>query len=154
MKDIKGFEGLYAVTSCGRVWSYRQNKFLKPQLNNKGYLRVWLCDGGQIKTRSVHRLVAEAYIPNPNNYETVDHIDNDKSNNCVNNLQWMSRIDNNSKERPDLKPIKIRCIETGEEFESLIDCRRKTGLNLGSLSQHIRGLLGCVKGFHFERIEE
>lgn len=154
MRDIKGFEGLYAVTSCGRVWSYRRNKFLKPQPNPKGYLRVGLCIDGKTSSKYVHRLVAESYIPNPNNYETVDHIDNDKSNNCINNLQWMERTDNLIKSRPEKNKIIIRCIETGEKFESLNDCTRKTGVHNGHLSEHLRGLLGCVNGLHFERIGE
>lgn len=153
MRDIKGFEGLYAVTSCGRVWSYRRNKFLKPVPNSKGYLFVDLYVDGKHNLRMVHRLVAEAYIPNHNNYETVDHIDNNKLNNCLNNLQWMSRIDNNSKECPEQAPIRIRCVETGEEFESLSDCTRKMGIHNSNLSKHLRGLRGCANGLHFERID-
>lgn len=153
MRDIKGFEGLYAVTSCGRVWSYRSNKFLKAQTGYKGYLFVDLCVDGKHNPRRIHRLVAETYIPNPNNYETVDHIDNNKSNNCINNLQWMNRIDNNSKECPEQTPIRIRCIENGEEFESMMDCERKIGIPNSNLSKHLRGLRGCVNGLHFERID-
>lgn len=94
MKDIKGYEGLYAITSCGKVWSYRAKKFMKPPLNWKGYLKVNLNKDGKIKNFAVHRLVAQAYIPNPDNLETVDHIDGVKTHNWVNNLQWLSRGDN------------------------------------------------------------
>lgn len=154
MKDVKNFEGKYAVTSCGRVWSYKHNIWLTAFDIGNGYLRVDLYDNEQHNFRSVHRLVAEAYIPNPNNYETVDHIDNNRQHNTVNNLQWLSRIDNLVKEQPDKKPIRIRCKETGEEFESLADCRRKIGCSTSNLSQHLKGLRGCVNGLHFERIEE
>ena len=65
MKDIKGYEGLYAVTSCGKVWSYRRKIFLSPSYDNNGYLMVNLSVGGNVKTKYIHRLVAEAYIPNP-----------------------------------------------------------------------------------------
>jgi len=85
MKDIIGYEKLYAITSCGRVWSYKRNKFLSSEKVN-GYERVTLCKDGKRKHFLIHRLVAEAYIPNPNSYDTVDHINNDKTKNYVNNL--------------------------------------------------------------------
>ena len=94
MRDVKGYEGIYAVTSCGRVYSYKNKKFLKPQCEKNGYLRVNLCKDGKMKHYSVHRLVAEAYIPNHDNLPQVDHIDNDKTHNYVNNLQWISQRDN------------------------------------------------------------
>ena len=94
MKDIKGYEGLYGITSCGRVWSYRRQKFLTPGVNDKGYLIVCLRKDGQNKMYKIHRLVAEAYLPNPENLSDVDHIDNDKTHNYVNNLQWLSHKDN------------------------------------------------------------
>ena len=94
MRDIAGYEGLYAVTSCGKVWSYKYKKFLKPGVNRYGYLYVILCKDGQNKLYKIHRLVAEAYIPNPNNLPQVDHIDNDKTHNYVNNLQWITNRDN------------------------------------------------------------
>ena len=86
MKDIKNYEGLYAITSCGKVWSYRSKKFLKPGPAKNGYLQVGLIKDKETKRVLIHRLVAEAYLDNPNNYETVDHIDFDKTNNCLNNL--------------------------------------------------------------------
>lgn len=88
MKDIKGFEGIYAITSCGRVWSYRNEMFLKPKITKDGYLRVKLCKNGKMKHIGVHRLVAEAYLPNPNNLPQVNHKDENKKNNCLQNLEW------------------------------------------------------------------
>ena len=89
INEIKGFEEFegYGITSCGRVYSFKTNKFLKSAKDKKGYLHVWLADGkGNGKTVRIHRLVALAYIPNPNNLETVDHIDEDKEHNYINNL--------------------------------------------------------------------
>ena len=103
MKDIKGYEGLYAVTSCGKVWSYKNKKFLKPIADRYGYLRVALCKDNEKKKYMIHRLVAEAYIPNPDNLPQVDHIDNDKTHNYVNNLQWITNKDNSRKSNN--KPI-------------------------------------------------
>ena len=90
MKDIKSFEGKYAVTSCGKVWSYRSKKFLKPEKMKNGYLRVDLCG----KHYFIHRLVAETYLSNPDNLPEVHHIDANKEHNYINNLQWMSKRDN------------------------------------------------------------
>ena len=103
MKDIKNYEGLYGITSCGKVWSYRNECFLKPRVNHKGYLIVQLYKDGKMKSYRIHRLVAEAYIPNPDNLPQVDHIDNDKTHNYVNNLQWITNRDNVRKGRN--KPI-------------------------------------------------
>lgn len=94
MRDVKGYEGLYGITSCGKVWSYKYKKFLKPEVNGNGYMRIMLCKDGQRKMYSLHRIVAEAYIPNPDNLPQVDHIDNDKTHNYVNNLQWITHKDN------------------------------------------------------------
>ena len=94
MKDVKGYEGLYAVTSCGKVWSYKRQKFLEPQLNENGYWRVCLYKDRKEKKYMIHRLVAEAYIPNPNNLPQVDHIDENKTHNYINNLQWITNRDN------------------------------------------------------------
>lgn len=94
MKDIKNYEGLYAVTSCGRVWSYKRQKFLTPEDNGHGYLRVNLYKDGKDKKYMIHRLVAEAYIPNPDNLPQVDHIDENKNHNYINNLQWITNRDN------------------------------------------------------------
>ena len=99
MRDVVGYEGLYAVTSCGRVYSYRNECFLKPKREKNGYLRVQLCKNGEGKMYSLHRLVAQAYLPNPENLPQVDHIDNDKTHNYVNNLQWITSRDNNRKSK-------------------------------------------------------
>ena len=105
MKDIKNYEGLYAVTSCGKVWSYKNEKFLEPKVQRDGYLFVSLWKDGKVKNYRIHRLVAEAYIPNPDNLPQVDHIDNDKTHNYLNNLQWITNRDNcrKSKNKPILQ---------------------------------------------------
>ena len=98
MKRIKEYEN-YGITSCGKVYNFDTGKFLSIYKNYKGYYNVKLSKDGIAKEFKLHRLVAEAYIPNPNGYETVDHIDNCKTHNWANNLQWMSREDNTKKAR-------------------------------------------------------
>ena len=98
-KDVVGYEGLYQVSNLGNVKSKRG--LLKPQPRQHGYLAVWLYGkGGHAKRNarqiSVHRLVAEAFIPNPNNYSEVNHLDECKTNNCVDNLEWCSHVQNSN----------------------------------------------------------
>ena len=88
MRDVKGYEGLYAVTSCGKVWSYKRRRFLTPVVNKKGYLCINLYKNEKLKHFLIHRLVAQAYIPNPDNLPQVNHKDENKTNNCLQNLEW------------------------------------------------------------------
>lgn len=88
MVDIVGYEGLYAITPCGKVWSYRRNRFMKFAYDGWGYYRAALTKEGKTTFKYIHRLVAEAYIPNPSNYPQVNHKDEDKSNNRLSNLEW------------------------------------------------------------------
>ena len=138
MKDIKGYEGLYAVTSCGKVWSYKSKKFLTPISNHIGYLFVTLCKDGKGKNYSVHRLVAEAYLPNPSNLPDVDHIDNDKTHNYLNNLQWITHKDNCRKSNN--KPILQYSLDG--EFIREWDCAYDVGKEVNS------NICNCLKGRH------
>ena len=96
-KDIRGYEGKYQVSNIGNVRSlnYRgvkgKVKRLKTECNNCGYILVFLYKECKPKGYSVHRLVAEAFIPNPNNLPQVNHKDENKANNCVWNLEWCTR---------------------------------------------------------------
>lgn len=94
-RDIVGYEGLYQVSNLGRIKSLgndktKKEKILKPQLYKNGYYRIWLYKNGNKKRYLVHRLVALAFIPNSNNLPCVNHKDEDKSNNSVENLEWCS----------------------------------------------------------------
>ena len=92
-RDVKGFEGLYQVSNLGRVRSLNylhtgKERVLKQCKNNHGYQQVTLYKDGKVKKGKVHRLVAEAFIPNPDGLPCVNHIDECKTNNIVTNLEW------------------------------------------------------------------
>jgi len=83
----------YIIHSDGKVWSQISNKFLKPWLSKSGYQLIRFADSN--KTHTIHRLVAESFIPNPNRLAYVNHKDGNKLNNDFNNLEWISATDNN-----------------------------------------------------------
>lgn len=91
-KWITGYEGKYKVSSLGRIMSYAQNsngKIKNGYKDKKGYLTIYLYDSdGNGKWYKIHRLVGQAFIPNPNNLPQINHKDEDKTNNCVDNLEW------------------------------------------------------------------
>lgn len=91
---IDGEKSEYTVDTLGRIYSKHTNKYLKPFPNPSGYLLVDLHHNGKSHTMQVHRIVAIAFIPNPEILPTVNHKNGDKSKNSVDNLEWMSRLDN------------------------------------------------------------
>ena len=93
MLKIKDFED-YTIDEQGNVFSLRKNKYLKQTINKYGYCKVTLQKNKYKKMFSVHRLVAEAFIPNPNNYPCVNHIDSDRTNNNIDNLEWCTHKQN------------------------------------------------------------
>ena len=152
INEIKGFEEFedYGITSCGRVYSFKSKKFLKPSKDKNGYLQVNLTNGkGQRKTVRIHRLVALAYIPNPNNYDTVDHMDENKEHNYINNLQWMTRRENKSKSWCK----KVYCVELDKVFESGAAAARELGLHEPNVCNVCNGKQNKTGGYHFKFVE-
>lgn len=141
-KDIKGYEGLYQISNLGRVKSLSritsQNKILpeiilKPQLCGHGYFAVGLCKNGKMTNNYIHRLVADMFILNPSDLQQVNHIDGDKSNNCVENLEWISNSDNNLHAvKNKLKFARKVIVEKDGniiEFNSEQECSKYFGFN-------------------------
>ena len=89
-KEIPDYEGLYWVSNQGRAKN-KYNKLLKLGTDGKGYMKIWLTKDGKQKSFRFHRLVATLFIPNPNNLPEVNHIDENKANNCATNLEWCTR---------------------------------------------------------------
>ena len=94
LKDITGYEGRYSVSDDGRVWSHLSNKWLAAPLNEWGYPKVCLHSPNGQRTATVHRLVAETFIEKPDACSEVNHIDGNKANNSIDNLEWVTGSQN------------------------------------------------------------
>lgn len=154
-KDIEGYEGLYQVSSLGRVKSldritpknrYFKGKILVNKHDSQGYQLVCLCVDGKQSYAYIHRLVAKAFIPNPENKETVNHKDENKANNCVENLEWMTMRENANygtrNERCTHKPKPIFQIKNGfviKRWESAIEASKTLGISLTSIRSALCG---------------
>ena len=112
-KPVVGYEGLYEISNLGRVKSLIRGIIRKQRLN-KGYMYIGLHKDGVEKMCKVHRLVAEAFIPNPKNKSDVNHKDQVKTNNKLENLEWATRKENTNYSKEKLKRIKRYKTNTGE----------------------------------------
>lgn len=149
-KAIVGYEGLYEVSDFGRVKSlkYGKKKILIPGKISSGYLIVNLCKDGKVKHMLVHRLVAEAFIPNPQGLETINHKDEVKTNNVASNLEWMSRGDNVIYSRA--RQVQMFDKKTGELlaiFPSTHEAGRVTGIANTQISACCLGKLKSTGGY-------
>ena len=149
-KKIEGFPN-YSVSNTGRVRNDRKDKILKPKISGKyrNYYRVGLGCGKPVKivNRSIHRLVASAFIPNPDNKPQVNHINGDTFNNTVNNLEWVTESENTTHAYRVLNrnmgrfgPKKVIRIEDGKVFNNIAEATTACGL------KSISNICGCLKG--------
>lgn len=156
MRDIPGYEGLYAATEDGKIFSYKKKSFIDPHsYTHNGYKQIQLWKNGKATNYKWHRLIAMTFIPNPNNLPQVNHVDENKDNNRVENLEWCTQEHNinhgTRNERASNKNKKrVRCVETGEVFESVNDAAAKNLVCSNTMSQHLHGKHKTCAGKHFK----
>lgn len=169
-KDIVGYEGLYQVSNIGRVKSLPKDKvlhncgfickskerILKPKLEKNGYLRVGLYKNGIVQYFSIHRLVAIAFIENPNNYPDINHKDENRTNNNVNNLEWCSVSYNTQYSsykwtgEKHWASKKVLCIETGESFFSITEAGKQKNVQYKNIHKCCKGERHTAGEFHWQ----
>ena len=172
-KDIEGYKGHYQISNYGNVRSLKKDAFLMKGAYLKGYKIISLWKNGIGKMFRVHRLVAAAFIPNPENKPCIDHIDGDKSNNHADNLRWVTYLENNNnpitKKRlsennaknmqgkegalhPNSKPVKM--IKNGVclKIYQSIHLVKKDGFNDTLIIRCCKGRMKKHKGYNWEYI--
>lgn len=160
-KPIDGYEGRYEVSNTGKVISLNYGgtkgkvKELAPQDNGRGYLAVGLRDAKGRNSHYVHRLVAQAFIPNPQNFLEVNHLDEDKSNNQVSNLEWCNRKHNvnygsATYQRASKMSKAVEAVDpiSGKIIHYFISTREahRNGFNASHVSDCCRGLSKTHRG--------
>lgn len=155
-KDIVGYEGLYQVSNLGRVKSldriskngrFLKGKYKKSTQDKDGYEKVSLSKDGLPNCYLVHRLVAMAFIPNPENKPEVDHINTIRNNNVVENLRWVNKSENNNnpltkshRKEFNCGCKKVGCVTTGQVFNSTIEAGEFYNINPSGIRQCCRNV--------------
>lgn len=153
--DILGYEGLYEVSNWGRI--RRNGKILRPRKSGYyGYLSVALSKNGNERQVLIHRLVASAFLPNPQNFPCINHKDEDKTNNAVDNLEWCDHqyncnygTRNERVAEKKSKPV-IQYDLLGnfiEEYKSTHEAERKTRIDNNCISRCCNGKYKTAGGF-------
>lgn len=157
-KPIAGFEGVYEVSSLGNVRS-ANGRMRKPFMIPKGYLMIDLFHNYRLTRARVNRLVAEAFIPNPDNKTEVNHKNENKTDNRAENLEWTSKSENMihayrtgllTKGKHPIR--KVRCLEDGKVYPTAGEAARTYGITAQSVTNSCRRL--STRGKHNFRYEE
>ena len=172
-KDIEGYEGLYQVSNMGRVKSLKRTiwcglnggcyrtvpeKIRKGVDNGNGYLQVQLSKDGKVKQCRINRLVAQAFISNPDNLPCINHKDENKYNNCMDNLEWCSHSYNNTyndRAKKAGKKLSKPVFSVDKEsglimfWESIKEAENCTGIGHGSISSCCQGKLNSAGGHYW-----
>jgi len=147
-----------SVYSDGSVWVHRgsRNKRRFGSTTDKGYKAIILRDDGHERTVFVHRLVAMAFIPNPDGKPQVNHINGNKSDNRPENLEWCTDMENMWHRFNVLdsygRGVRIRCVETGEVYRTIKAASRLTGISRANISGCLSGRRKTAGGFHWEKV--
>jgi hypothetical protein len=162
-KEIKNFEGYYEISNLGNIRSLTRintngrclkGRLRKPYKGWDGHLRIRLSKGNKLTDCLVHRLVALAFIPNPNNLPQINHKDENPQNNCVDNLEWCTLLYNLKYGTREKRSAESRCIpiiqytkggEFIERFSSIQLAEQKTGINhthISDCAKHKRKTCG------------
>lgn len=150
----------YAISNLGNIKNIKKNKLLTPYFDKKsGYLIYTFCQNSIKKTFKIHRLVALYFIPNPNNLPYINHIDGDKTNNRVENLEWCTAKENDDHARRNglknqEKPVVAINITTGDSvtFKSVTEAGALLGINKGTISKILKGKRNQTHGYKFNYI--
>ena len=167
-KDIPNFEGRYMVSNLGRIKSLKYGHHDKEQIllqgNDREYKRVCLYPkSGKRKWYRVHRLVAESFIPNPNNYKEINHKDENPSNNCVDNLEWCDRSYNinygNRNKKVALKKNKSilqfdRNNNFIKQYNSITEVEKKINFNRSNIIACLKGRIPTAYGYKWKYIND
>lgn len=156
-KTIKDYPN-YEVSDLGNVRNIKTGRVLKPDYKG-GYQYAALCKEGKPKSHLIHRLVASAFIPNPENKPQVNHVNGDKTDNHIENLEWATNSENQKhaiktglRTKSGRSKQKVRCIETNREFESQHDAAKYFGCGQGSIQVSINKGYTVLKKYHFELV--
>lgn len=165
-RTIKGYEGKYEVSNLGRVRSLNYNNQkgnikVRPSLPHKaGYRQIKLGN----ESKLIHRLVAEAFIPNPDNKPCVNHLDEDKTNNIVDNLEWLTKKENNNYGTKNIRSsyknkyisgnFKSVIYSSGVEYFSVSEACRQLDLDPSNVVKILKGTRKSTRGYTFKYKEE
>ena len=165
-KDIPGHKGKHMVSNFGNVKSVKymhtnSERVLKQSINRCGYAYIILWENKNKKHYTIHRLVASTFIPNPNNYPQINHIDGNKLNNSVDNLEWCTASENVIhrfkvlKHRPH-NCKKIKCVEKNIIYDSVTEAANKSGQNKVTIRHRANTQSGYfgTGGYHWEWVDD
>lgn len=153
---IKGLSN-YEVSDKGRVKNSKTGRIMKSNKNSRGYEVICLRHNNTQVTKRVHRLVADNFYDGDHEGFDVNHIDGNKTNNNLSNLEFCTRSENlNHAFKTGLKipsrQIKVRVIETGEVYDSIRECGRTIGCDQSMICQCLSGKMRACNGYHFEKV--